>query len=467
MDIVISSGHGLKVRGAKGVLDEVDEARKVTDRVAELLRAAGVGVKVFHDNTSATVSANLSAITGYHNSQKRDRDVSVHFNAFQTTSKAMGTECLYVSQQSLAAKVSAAMANAGKFTNRGAKKRTDLAFLNRCAKPAVLIEVCFVDSSHDARLYRENFEAVCRGIAEAIGDVRISGEPPPVEPAPPPTVEPEFPTGENVVDVAISVTGKAMVTLNGDVIDETVGHTANRIALTMEHEGDIVVTINGEDFQIEAQKPSIPRPTLRRGSRGDDVRVLQTCLDAKPIDGIFGAGTETAVQKFQREQKLTDDGVVGPQTWAALEKHFHIPETEPPVWFEDIVCTVFGGAKDPNKSAYPPYDNVTDSELSVALPWRFANTGRPKVRVINRANNREVVCAIRDIGPWLTDDDYWTAGERPLAETHWKSNQPLQRGPNKGKVPNGAGIDLTPAAARAIDLVGKANVDWAFVDEGA
>ena len=29
--IVISSGHGLKVRGASGIIDEVDEARKVVD----------------------------------------------------------------------------------------------------------------------------------------------------------------------------------------------------------------------------------------------------------------------------------------------------------------------------------------------------------------------------------------------------------------------------------------------------
>ena len=33
-NIIISSGHGLKVRGASGILDEVDEARKVVETVA-------------------------------------------------------------------------------------------------------------------------------------------------------------------------------------------------------------------------------------------------------------------------------------------------------------------------------------------------------------------------------------------------------------------------------------------------
>ncbi|PWT92081.1 MAG: peptidoglycan-binding protein, partial [Acidobacteria bacterium] len=33
------------------------------------------------------------------------------------------------------------------------------------------------------------------------------------------------------------------------------------------------------------------RPTLRRGDRGDDVKLVQTCLGASPVDGIFGVVT--------------------------------------------------------------------------------------------------------------------------------------------------------------------------------
>jgi N-acetylmuramoyl-L-alanine amidase len=123
--IVISSGHGLHVPGAHGLISEVDEARMVVDRVAEELRAREVAVVVFHDNTSTTQSENLDTIVDFHNMHVRDLDVSVHFNAFETTSKAMGTEVLYVTQRDLAADVSDAIANSAGLIDRGPKQRPD------------------------------------------------------------------------------------------------------------------------------------------------------------------------------------------------------------------------------------------------------------------------------------------------------------------------------------------------------
>lgn len=62
---------------------------------------------------------------------------------------------------------------------------------------------------------------------------------------------------------------------------------------------------------------------LRQGSRGDAVRDLQRSLKdlgyyRMSVDGIFGAGTTTAVREFQRKMGLTVDGVAGPQTLNAL-----------------------------------------------------------------------------------------------------------------------------------------------------
>ena len=59
------------------------------------------------------------------------------------------------------------------------------------------------------------------------------------------------------------------------------------------------------------------RPTLRRGARGDLVKEIQT-MAGIAVDGIFGADTEAAVRRFQRDRGMVPDGIVGPKTWAVL-----------------------------------------------------------------------------------------------------------------------------------------------------
>ena len=170
-NIVISSGHGKLIRGASGILDEVDEARKVVECTAERLRERGAQVKVFHDDVSTSQSENLERIADYHNAQNRQLDISVHFNAYVETTKPMGCEVLYQTQSTLATEVSLAISKAGELINRGPKKRTDLYFLNQTDMPAILLEVCFVDSQADADLYKGHFEEICRAIAVALKDV--------------------------------------------------------------------------------------------------------------------------------------------------------------------------------------------------------------------------------------------------------------------------------------------------------
>ena len=53
------SGHGKHIRGASGYIDEVDEARKVVETVADYLRDTGVEVTTYHDNVSDDQSENL------------------------------------------------------------------------------------------------------------------------------------------------------------------------------------------------------------------------------------------------------------------------------------------------------------------------------------------------------------------------------------------------------------------------
>lgn len=63
---------------------------------------------------------------------------------------------------------------------------------------------------------------------------------------------------------------------------------------------------------------------LKRGSRGAEVTALQRRLIEIGVlqgkaDGIFGPATERAVKNFQASVELDVDGVVGPNTRAALD----------------------------------------------------------------------------------------------------------------------------------------------------
>lgn len=56
---------------------------------------------------------------------------------------------------------------------------------------------------------------------------------------------------------------------------------------------------------------------LKNGSKGDDVKKLQTKLGLN-ADGVFGSGTEAAVKKWQADNGLTSDGIVGEGTWGKM-----------------------------------------------------------------------------------------------------------------------------------------------------
>lgn len=202
MRIAISSGHSTKCQGAIGYLNEVNEATRAVDRIYEIWQENGVECVKFHDTISDDSSENLNRITNWHNDQTRDLDVSVHLNAYNSTSKPMGSECLYVTQSALSATVASAMAGALGLPNRGAKYRDDLFVLNNTDEPAILLECCFVDSTADAEAWRENFEEFCQATAAAIaGDAM---QPPDIDDPDRPERPPiERPPVQQVVDVQI------------------------------------------------------------------------------------------------------------------------------------------------------------------------------------------------------------------------------------------------------------------------
>lgn len=103
---------------------------------------------------------------------------------------------------------------------------------------------------------------------------------------------------------------------------------------------------------------------VERGDTGPEVRQVQEHLRwygySVAVDGQFGRQTERAVRHYQRSNRLTADGVVGPLTAAALGiRGEQITVTQPPappvLTVEQII-----------RAAWP--DHLEDKALAIA--WR-------------------------------------------------------------------------------------------------
>ena len=170
--ISISRGHGGRNTfdvGAKDLLTEVIENRRVGQRVTAILNAAQIETSYFEETVATTVNDNLFNLVAWHNRQVRDIDIQMHFNKVgSTTDRAIGVEVWHygASTRANAARISKAISKASGLKDRGAKQSTELYFLRKTEKPAYLIEVCFVESRPDVALYQQHFEAICQAIAE-------------------------------------------------------------------------------------------------------------------------------------------------------------------------------------------------------------------------------------------------------------------------------------------------------------
>lgn len=90
------------------------------------------------------------------------------------------------------------------------------------------------------------------------------------------------------------------------------------------------------DILSPAPETNGTRATVRKGSKGDDVKALQEALlilgYALPkygADGSFGDETLAALQAFQNACSLTVDGICGTATWTKLEALLNAESTTP------------------------------------------------------------------------------------------------------------------------------------------
>ncbi|HJG96803.1 MAG TPA: peptidoglycan-binding protein [Romboutsia timonensis] len=370
----ISSGHSINCQGMSDVINEVNEAIRVVNRVHDIVKASGKDCYKYHDTASSSLQ-NLANIVNFHNQYKDGVDVSIHFNANAHTDNPMGVEVCYYSDSTLASQMSKAISDAGGFKNRGAKQRTGLYFLKRTNKTSILIEVCFGDSTKDCELYKANFEAICQAIAKTlIGDTsdhipndiqaEIKEENASI------TVLPD--TKSNVQKAkeyvgdrckelqeklikcgyncggygADSKFGKGTYDSliqfqkdNGLVVDglagvKTFAKLDELIAKKSSNSGDdwirrLQQECNNQGFSnqkvdgIAGVNTLNGCPTLRQGARGNVTKLLQERLvslgyNTNGVDSIYGSGTANAVYSYQKNKGLVADKICGQATWRKL-----------------------------------------------------------------------------------------------------------------------------------------------------
>lgn len=187
----VHGGHNFIVPGAKGLLDETAEDRKVTARVISALRAAGHTVYDCTDDSGRTQGQNLANIVAKCNAHQVDLNISNHLNAGGGT----GVEvwCYNEKTKDIAAAICASVSTALGIQNRGVKYSKNLYVLRKNAGSAILVECCFVDNQNDASHW--NADKCGDAIASAIAGKTVAGTTSAGSaPAPTPTPAPSGPS---------------------------------------------------------------------------------------------------------------------------------------------------------------------------------------------------------------------------------------------------------------------------------
>lgn len=168
MRIAIAGGHSAYARGASGYLDEYDCDRAFVAQLVEAFENQGWYVTDC-SNDAGGVKEELYEECRAANASGADLFIAVHFNAGGGT----GTEVWhypYSSAETYARDVSRELATALGLPNRGAKSTTGLYVINHTVMPAILIEVCFVDTEADAEAWHStSWDDLCGAVVRGLG----------------------------------------------------------------------------------------------------------------------------------------------------------------------------------------------------------------------------------------------------------------------------------------------------------
>lgn len=167
--VVIDAGHGGSNFGA------VYQGRQEKDDNLAMALAVGRmleqnGVNVYYTRTDDVYESPVQkAMEG--NAVGADYFVSIHRNSSPYPNQYTGVETLvyslYGEADRLAQNINAELELAG-FEDQGVGERRDLAVLRQTEMPAVLVEVGFINTDADNRLWDQRFDEVAEAIAKGI-----------------------------------------------------------------------------------------------------------------------------------------------------------------------------------------------------------------------------------------------------------------------------------------------------------
>lgn len=165
--LCLDYGHGGNDPGAvyKG-RKEAEDVLSLGRSVAKVLKRHGV----VDETRTGDVSVSLKERSDFENRGIYDYFISFHRNAFKPETAAGVETYTYLNpsakSKELAEKIQNALVGVG-FANRGVKE-ANFHVLRETKAPAVLIEIGFIDNSHDNALFDSKRADIVKGIARAI-----------------------------------------------------------------------------------------------------------------------------------------------------------------------------------------------------------------------------------------------------------------------------------------------------------
>ncbi|MBS5305735.1 N-acetylmuramoyl-L-alanine amidase [Clostridium sp.] len=227
MKIAVRGGHNFLATGAKALIDEVVEDRKVKDALIKYLKQLGHEVL---DVTPGNMDTDNDLVYGVSKANSWDADIliSIHFNkAYNSYNGAIGTETWVYSKtdnikldEEVAGRIVDRIGALG-FVNRGIKERTDLYELKATKMASVIVEVCFVEATEDVKLYKRlGPDRIGQTIAEAIANKKVEVS--------------KFPLPLKMVSDAMSYDGEVKIFNKGDLLT---ADAENQFAYSIELDG--------------------------------------------------------------------------------------------------------------------------------------------------------------------------------------------------------------------------------------